>query len=235
MAIDDLPLPVINFLNVIGVPWPYLDEDVVQEFAALTRAFATAVETTHRETTRAVEGIAEAHQAGSTEAMTSGWHDMSSKHVLQLVDGCHVLAEALDLAAVYIVGQKAVAIGVLAGLAAAFVANQAAAVATAGLAEAAVPVLIASARALLKSLVMDLEQYLIAQVVEAAAKPLFDKVADAMAGLDWSESGLATSDKDGFTLDPDAVNGHLAALRTHAETMREHGLRFAQNVTALGF
>jgi hypothetical protein len=29
VAIDDLPLPVVNFLNVLGVPWPYVDEDVV--------------------------------------------------------------------------------------------------------------------------------------------------------------------------------------------------------------
>jgi hypothetical protein len=29
MAVDDLPLPVVNLLNVIGVPWPYIDEDVV--------------------------------------------------------------------------------------------------------------------------------------------------------------------------------------------------------------
>lgn len=29
MAIDDLPLPVVNFLYVIGVPWPYVKEDTV--------------------------------------------------------------------------------------------------------------------------------------------------------------------------------------------------------------
>ena len=56
MAIDDLPLPVVNFLNVIGVPWPYIDEDQVREFATLTRQFAQAVETTHDDATRAVAG-----------------------------------------------------------------------------------------------------------------------------------------------------------------------------------
>ncbi|HEU5426120.1 MAG TPA: hypothetical protein VFU74_04565, partial [Actinocrinis sp.] len=25
VAIDELPLPVVNFLNVIGVEWPYID------------------------------------------------------------------------------------------------------------------------------------------------------------------------------------------------------------------
>jgi hypothetical protein len=235
MAIDDLPLPVVNFLNVIGVPWPYLDEDVVQQFAALTRAFATAVETTHRNATRTVEGIADAHRAASTGAMLDGWGSMSGKHVYQLVDGCHVLAEALDAAAIYIVGQKAVAIGVLAGMAAAFAADQVAAVATLGLAEAAVPVLIAGAQAVVRSLVMDLEQHLIASVVEAAAKPLFDDLTAAMSGLDWSGSGLSAPPGDGFTLDPDAVGGHLAELRAHAATMREHGRQFARDVSALGF
>ena len=73
VAIDDLPLPVVNFLNVIGVPWPYLDEDVVLRFATLTRDFAQAVETTHDDATKAVAGIADAHRGVSTEAMTSGW------------------------------------------------------------------------------------------------------------------------------------------------------------------
>lgn len=50
MAIDDLPLPVVNFLNVIGVPWPYVNEDTVSQFASLVREFGQAVETTHRRT-----------------------------------------------------------------------------------------------------------------------------------------------------------------------------------------
>ncbi len=29
MAIDDLPLPIVTFLNATGVPWPYLNEDTV--------------------------------------------------------------------------------------------------------------------------------------------------------------------------------------------------------------
>lgn len=42
MAIDDLPLPVVTFLNAIGVPWPYLSEDTVSEFAGLVRQFRQA-------------------------------------------------------------------------------------------------------------------------------------------------------------------------------------------------
>jgi hypothetical protein len=43
VAIDDLPLPVVNFLNVIGVPWPYVNEDTVMQFASLVREFRQAV------------------------------------------------------------------------------------------------------------------------------------------------------------------------------------------------
>jgi hypothetical protein len=37
VAIDDLPMPVVTFLNAIGVPWPYINEDQVTRFATLTR------------------------------------------------------------------------------------------------------------------------------------------------------------------------------------------------------
>ena len=60
--------------------------------------------------------------------------------------GCTVLADALDAAAVYIVTQKAEAIAVLIETAAAFAADQAASVATLGLAEAAVPVIVEARR-----------------------------------------------------------------------------------------
>jgi hypothetical protein len=238
LAIDDLPLPVVNFLNVIGVPWPYIDEDQVREFAALIRQFAQAVQTTHDDATRAVTGIAQGHQSASTEAMTSGWARMSTEHVHELVNGCHVFADALDVAAVYIVAQKMEAVAVLIGMAEAFIADQAAAVATVGLAEAAVPLLIAGAERLVKSLVMDLEQHLIGKVIEAAAKPLFAKVEAAMTSLDWSVSGsgsTATPASKTVTIYPDVVGEHLANLRGHAATMRGHSVRFQQAVAGLGF
>jgi hypothetical protein len=235
MAIDDLPLPVVNFLNVIGVPWPYIDEDTVSQFATLTRQFATAVQTTHDDATMALRGIASAYQGSSTDAMTSGWAKLSARHVDEVVEGCHLLADALDVAAGYIIAQKAEAVAVLVGMAAAFVADQAAAIATAGLAEAAAPLIIAGAEKLVKSLVMDLQQYIIGQVIEAAAKPLFAKVEAAMSGLDWSQSGATANPVGSVSLDPGALAQHVAALRTHATTMRQHGARFSQAVAGLGF
>jgi hypothetical protein len=236
VAIDDLPLPVVNFLNVLGVPWPYIDEDVVSQFATFTRDFATAVRTTHDDATRAVAGIAGAYQGSATDAMTSGWAKMSARHVDEIVDGCHLLANALDVAAGYIVAQKAEAVAVLVGMASAFVADQAAAVATAGIAEAAVPLIVEGAERVVKSLVMDLEQHIIGEVIEAAAKPLFAKAEDALAGLDWSRSGSTEVDAaTGVSLDSAALAQHVALLRGHAASIGQHGEHFARLVGSLQF
>ncbi|HEX3786676.1 MAG TPA: hypothetical protein VHW44_02340 [Pseudonocardiaceae bacterium] len=235
MAIDDLPGPVVNLLNIIGVPWPYLNEDTVTQFATLTREFASAVQTTHQDATQAIAGIAAAHQGASTERMRSGWSSMSGEHVDELVTACHVLADALDVGAGYIVAQKIEAIATLIGMAAAFIADQAASVATFGLAETAVPLIIEGAEKLVKSLVMDLQQYIIGQLIEAAAKPLFAKVEAAMAGLDWSQSGAPATRSTGFSVQPDGVRAQTAALRTHASTMRAHGSTFQQGVQGLSF
>src|ERR1700753_1640221 len=99
MAIDDLPLPVVNLLNVIGVPWPYIDEETLHDFAGFTRGFATAVQTTHADATHAISGIAAAYQGSATTAMTSGWATLSNRHVDEILTASHVLADALDVAA----------------------------------------------------------------------------------------------------------------------------------------
>jgi hypothetical protein len=235
VAIDDLPLPVVNFLNVIGVPWPYVNEDTVMRFASLVRDFRQAVQTTHQDATEAVAAITKAHQSVSTEVMQSGWAKLSAQHVDELTAGCAVLADALDAAAGYIVAQKAEAIAVLVGMAAAFFADQAAAVVTLGLSEAAMPLIIEGAEAVVKSLVADLEQYIIGMVIEAAAKPLFAKVEAAMTGLDWSKSGAVAGQPEGVRLHPAAVREQTQALRGYAAALREHGAAFQTDVRGLSF
>ena len=236
MAVDDLPMPVVTFLNAIGVPWPYINEDQVSEFATLTRQFGTAVQTTHEDATKAVSGIASAHRAASTQKMSEGWERLTGQHVTEIVDGCQVLSDALDVAAGYIVAQKVAAVADLVEMAAEFIADQAAAVATFGIAEAAVPLIIAAGQKLMQSLVSDLEQYVIGKVVEAGAKPLFAKVENMLSGLDWSQSGAAGGGKGtGVELDAGAVKAQTMALRSHADDMRSHAAAFASGVRGLGF
>lgn len=234
---DDLPAPVVTFLNVIGAKWPYIDEDSVGRFANLAREFGKAIHAAHGDATVAVQGIAQAYESSSTETMRSGWAQLSARHVMELIDASHGLADALDAAATYIVAQKAAAIVELSAMAAAFAADQAAAVATLGLAEAAVPAMVMGARALTRSLAQDLQQYVVTEVVEASAKPMLEKAAQVVIGLDWSQqtsvAGARTSTR--LSLDAQAVRRHTAALREHAKTIRLHTAAFRQGLQELSF
>lgn len=236
MAIDDLPLPVVNFLNVIGVPWPYVNEDTVTQFASLVRSFGQAVQTTHQDASAHVTGLAQTYQSASSQRMLDGWQKLSDRHVTEILDGCTILADALDAASLYIVAQKAEALVELVSMAAAFVADQAASVATFGLAETALPLIIEGAEKLMESLVMDLQQYLISMVAQAALKPLIAKVQAALSGLDWSQSGADSPEPaGGFHLEPDAAREHATALAGHASDMRGHATTFAETVRGLRF
>jgi hypothetical protein len=235
MAIDDLPLPVVNFLNVIGVPWPYLNEDTVWQFAGLVRDFRQAVLTTHQDATRSLTEVSRVHKAASTEAMMSGWARLSAAHVEEITDACTVLADGLDAAGDYIVAQKMEAIAELIGLAAAFVADQAAAVVTLGASEAALPLIELAAEKLVESLEMDLQQYIVGQVIEAAVKPLLGKISAALSGLDWSKSGAQAGEPTGFEVDPAAVYAQTAILRGQAAAMRAQAADLASQVRGLKF
>lgn len=131
--------------------------------------------------------------------------------------------------------QKGVAIAELVSMAATFFADQAAAVATLGIAEAAVPLIIAGARKLAESLIEDLNQYVQGKIIEAAAKPLFAKVESALSGLDWSQASAPGESAEGFSLDMQELTTQTGILRAHAETMRSHAARLRDGIGGLSF
>lgn len=232
MAVDDLPLPVVNFLNVIGVPWPYLNEGTVVQFASLVRQFRQAVITTHQDATQAVGSIARAHRGASSEVMTSGWANLTAAQVDAVAAGCTVLADALDAAAGYIVAQKVVAVADLVALAAAFVTEE---VVTAGLGTATLGLLREAGAKLVQSLVMDLQQYIAGYVIEGAARPLFAKIKAMLSGLDWSQSGGTAGDQQGLSVNPAAVAAQTAMLRQQAAALRQQAGALATAVRQLKF
>jgi len=235
MAIDDLPLPVVNLLNVIGIPWPYINEQTVWQFASLVRAFRQAIITTHQDATDSVGKIATAHKGASSEVMTSGWAKLTTSQVDELTTACTVLADALDAAGGYIVAQKGIAIADLVGLAAAFFADQAAAIVTFGVAEAALPLIEEAAGKIVESLEMDLEQYIAGKVIEAAAKPLMAKIKSMLSGLDWSQSGGTSGKQTGVSVNPAAVFAQTAELRGQAASLRGQAESLAAQVRGLKF
>ena len=239
MAIE-LPGEAEAFLNFIGIKWPSVNEDKVREFASHVREFAETLESAHRESTATIHGLAEAYEGASYEALLAKWAQMSNGHMDQLVQACHVVATALDVAAGVIVAMKVEAIAELVVLAATLIAEQAAAVATLGLAEAAAAATVLAGRKLIAFLEQQLEQYIVGQVIEAAIDPLVEVVAGAVSGLVFqaAESALGSGGGGGgggFRIDPDALEVHARMMHDHAETVAGHAQAFQGKLAGVSF
>ena len=239
MAIE-LPGEVVSLLSFIGINWPTVNEDKVREFASHVREFAESVESAHRDSTATVHALGEAYEGASYEALLAKWSQVSDAHFDELVRACHVVATALDVAAGVIVAMKIETIAELVVLAVALVADQAAAVATFGLAEAAVIAIEEAGKRLVNALEQQLEQYVIGQVIEAAINPLVDVVAGAVAGLVFkgAESALGVSGGGGgtgFRIDPQALETHAQAMHQHAETVAGHAQAFQTKIAGVSF
>ncbi|GAA5014626.1 WXG100 family type VII secretion target [Kitasatospora paranensis] len=240
MAIE-LPGEVVSFLQLIGINWPTVNEDKVREFASHVREFAQNVESAHQDSTNTIQRLGRAYEGASYEALLAKWTSVSDQHFDELVKACHVVADALDVAADVIVGMKVETIGELIALAAAFIADQAAAVATFGAAEAAVVLIEEAAKRLINYLEQQLEQYIIGQVVEAAIGPLIDTVANAVSGMVFqaAESTLGVSGGggggSGFRIEPDALDEHARVMHDHADTVAGHAQLFQSKIAGVSF
>ncbi|WP_282202055.1 WXG100-like domain-containing protein [Kitasatospora fiedleri] len=240
MAIE-LPGEVVDFLSIIGINWPTVNEDKVREFAGHVREFAENVDASHQQSTATVQQLGQAYEGASYEALLTKWAAVSDQHLNELVRACHVVAQALDAAADVIVAMKVETIAELVALAAAFVADQAAAIATLGAAEAAVLLIEEAAKRLINYLEQQLEQYVIGQVVEAAINPLVDTVANAVQGMVFqaAEGALGVSAAGaggtGFRIDPDALDEHARTMHDHAETVAGHAQVFQSKIAGVSF
>ncbi|MFF0624188.1 WXG100 family type VII secretion target [Streptomyces sp. NPDC004296] len=244
MAIE-LPDEVVTFLQFIGVNWPSVNEDKVREFASHVREFAQKLDETHKDSTSTVHQLAEVYQGASYEALLAKWGQLSSSHMTELVNACHTVATALDIAADTIVAMKVEAIGELIVLAITFVADQAAAVATLGIAEAAEALVIAAGKKLIKFLEDQLEQYIIGQVIEAAINPLVEVVGKAVSGMVFqaAESALGVSAGgrggggagESFSIHPEELHKRAEVLRGHARTVASHAAEFETKAAGVSF
>ncbi|MCD9880785.1 WXG100-like domain-containing protein [Streptomyces guryensis] len=241
MAIE-LPEEVVSLLQFIGVNWPNVNEDKVREFAKHVRDFATKVDETHQDSTATIKKMADVYQGASYDALLAKWGQMSNGHMSELLAACHAVATALDVAADVIVGMKEAAIAELVVLAASFVADQAAAVATLGLAEAAEALIVEAAEKAVDYLEQQLEQYIIGAVIEAAVNPLVEVVARAASGLMFkaTESALGMSADGagagtGFSVHPEELQTRAELMKAHAGTVASHAEEFRIRAAGMSF
>lgn len=239
MAIE-LPSEVAQFLNFIGVPWINVNEDKVRDFATHVRQFATDLGDVHQDATATLKSLGTGYSGAAYEALMQMWADKSSTHLTELIDGCGVLAAALDAAADFIAAQKVACLAELAVMAVSFVADQAAAVLTFGLAEAAEALIVEGAEKLMEFAEQQIEQYIIGQVLEAALKPLMAKMDGAVQGLLMSadQAGLGAAGIEvgpSFSVDLAHIGAHANQMRQHAQTVAGHTQTFTTNLRGLSF
>ena len=238
MAIE-LPNDVVTFLNVIGVNWPQVNEDTVRTFATHVRTFASNISDTHEQATATVNAMGASYQANSYDLLVSKWAHLSKSHMHDLLEACGVLASALDDGADYIVAMKISCITELAVLAVTFVADQAAAVATFGLAEAAEGLIVEAADTAVDYLEQTVIQYILAEVIGAALTPLLGIVEKAVSGMTYSALenmlGVSGSIGDGYSIHPDDLRTHAKALAQHAQAVQAHAQTLTGNLAGLNF
>lgn len=242
MLAIELPDAVVKLLSVIGITFPEVNEDHVRELGSHVREFAQNVGQTHQDATDTITQMGEAYQGASYDALVQRWSEMSSQHMTELQDACSVAATAMDVAADFIVGQKVAAIAELVAMAAAFVADQAAAAFTFGLSEAALPLIELGARKLCEYLEQQLTQYVVGKVIEAAITPLVGVVEKAVSGFAFQavasalgEGGSGGSVGSSFMIQPAQLTTHAGTMLDHADTMQQHADTFSSNVSALTF
>jgi uncharacterized protein YukE len=236
----ELPHAVVKILDVISVTWQVINEEQVRELADHVRDFASKVDNSHQDATATLKRLSQGYEGASYDAMIAKWATMSSSHMSELQTACSTVATALDGAATAITALKGAAIAELAALGAAFIADQAAAVFTFGIAEAALPGIELAARTLMKKLVKDLEDKLVGEVVEAAISPLEDTVAKAVSGLVYQEVSAGVTEAaggagSGFRIHPDIVRTASDTMRSHAEDIASHAQQLSTTVAGMSF
>jgi len=248
VAIDP-PMEVVQLLNFIGVDWPMINEDKVREVAGHVRQFADNIQQSHQDATATIQQMGSAYQGASYDRLVQRWADMSSSHMTEMLDGCKVVVVALDAAADFIVVQKGVAIAELVVLAASFVADQAAAIATFGLAEAALAAIELAARKAIEFLEQQLEQYIIAKVIEAGFKALEPIIEKALDGFVFraASAALGVPDDSGgsgasggavgssFQIAPDELRSHAQVMHGHADTVASHAQVLTGQLSGVSF
>lgn len=236
MAIN-LPHWLVDIAGVLGFNWPEIDEDQLREAATHLRTYADQCEHSHGSAHGVITGkLQEAYKAQSYTALAQVWSEQSSGHMKDMIEACRVFADALDVAAVGVEGMKGEVIVQLGIAVGEFVADQAAAVATFGIAEAAEVVFVEAQNKILNTIMQRFESEVVGKLVNSAIGPVLERVNTAAQRLMFMEVGqLAGGPPPVLKLDTAAMREHGGRLGTEADNTLENGRTFRNRTGALTF
>ncbi|WP_441247023.1 hypothetical protein [Kitasatospora sp. McL0602] len=179
----ELPGELVWVMNLLGLNWPDVDEDELREWASHVREFAAGLQDAHDGTHGVIQELANSYEGASYEALVERWGRASTEHMTVLIDCCGVLATGLEIAADGVVVAKGAVIAELVAMAAEIAADQAAAVATLGLAEAANVAIVEAGKRIVNAILDQIEQEIIGQLVSMAIEPFQAAIERAVSGL----------------------------------------------------
>ena len=212
----NLPHWLAEVVNVLGFNWPEIDEDQIREAGHALRRYADGAAESSGLTSTRIADLSRDYQGQSYQALVQVWSHQSHSHMQTLIEGCHLLAGGMDLAADGVVAMKGKVIVQLGIAAGEVIADQAAAVATLGLAEAALPALIAAQNRVLNGILAEFEDQVIGELLTRTLAPVRERVDAAVNTLVYAELSAAVSPSAGERL---LVDHH--ALREHARHIDE--------------
>ncbi|HWG27207.1 hypothetical protein [Actinospica sp.] len=178
-----LPSELTWCLNMLGIPWPDIDEDQLHNWATQIRTYADNTRDTHDAAHAKVKSLASTTHGDSYDALRAGWQKASSTHMTDMVQGCQLFAGALDAAADVVVVVKGAIIAALTAMAAQILAAQASAAITGGASEATIPAVVQGTQTAVQQQLNQLAQQVISGLLQAVANPLEDTIAHAVEGM----------------------------------------------------
>ncbi|MGY5130227.1 WXG100 family type VII secretion target [Streptomyces nigrescens] len=179
----ELPGEVVWIMDLMGLEWPDIDEDELRAWAGHVREFGQNLAEGHSGLDSTLNGLADAYEGASYDALLSRWNQVSGEHHTALTNCCEVLATALEVAATGVVVAKGVVIAQLVITAVEMAAAAAAAVATLGIAAAAEAAAIEIGRRIIREVIQEIEDVLIAELVSMAIEPFQAEIEKAVSGL----------------------------------------------------
>jgi hypothetical protein len=181
MALE-LPEWLVMAFNLVGLPWPGIDEDQLRAWASSVRRFNDDIVSNSSKANQTMRELADSSQSSVISGVAEAW-----EHHHQLLVDRHGpigdFAEALDVAAEAVVVQKEAVIAAAVILAGEFTATQVGAIFTLGADEAALPGEIAITREVVKEALERLASALLQVLIQDAVLIAVDHINQAIGNL----------------------------------------------------
>lgn len=192
-----LPSELSWALNMIGIPWPNIDEDQLHQSASQLRQVTSELGNTHQQASVSIQGTLVANQSIALQGFQKLWN-LLEEHLPTVIDVLNGIAEFLDVAGDVVTGMKDAIIAALVAFAAEILADQALAVETLGASEAAIPAEVAATDEIVDQILNQVAQQLEQQAAQIIQKAVSDVAQKVVLDLTKQLEGMLTGKQSGF-------------------------------------